>query len=217
MNDKEMFYIFLNVDGVLNATSEMTQLRHLQIKPTVERTPNGYIGAEQQYIAVLSALVSHFEWEHYDVSIILSSDWKDGLEKWQTRDGIKVFYDGCDKDVQYLIDNLAEEDLDTYLVDKTPDIPEKGHRGDEIIAWLNQHGMDETYEHYIILDDDVFDFPSHEELRKHVIMTDTIVNAQPLVYTDGDKVLPLVAKALSVIENAKEQAKGNTENECERE
>lgn len=198
MNRKE-FFIFLDVDGVLNATKLIALLRDIQPTQFKELSPNGYTGVEQKYIQVLKDIVVAYESKGYEVSIILSSDWKDGFEFHRTSEGMEVLYDECDEDAQYLIDNLAEQGL--YITDKTPDVSVKRARGQEIIAWLNAHDMDESYENYLILDDNEFDFTEHIGLREHVLITETIKNAEPLVYIKGNEVLPSVATALDVIED----------------
>lgn len=198
MNRKE-FFIFLDVDGVLNATKLIALLHDIQPTQFKELSPNGYTGVEQKYIQVLKDIVVAYESKGYEVSIILSSDWKDGFEFHRTSEGMEVLYDECDEDAQYLIDNLAEQGL--YITDKTPDVSVKRARGQEIIAWLNAHDMDESYENYLILDDNEFDFTEHIGLREHVLITETIKNAEPLVYIKGNEVLPAVATALDVIED----------------
>lgn len=195
MNQKELF-IFLDVDGVLNTTNQIALLREINL--TKELSPNGYTGVEQKYIQVLKDIVTTYESKGYEVSIILSSDWKDGFEFHRTSEGMEILYDECDEDAQYLIDNLTEQGL--YITDKTPDISAGWARGQEIIAWLNAHDMDEAYENYLILDDNTFDFTEHKALRKHVLITETIKNAEPLIYIKGNEVLPVVATALDVIE-----------------
>ena len=198
MNRKE-FFIFLDVDSVLNATKLIALLHDIQPTQTKELSPNGYTGVEQKYIQVLKDIVTAYESKGYEVSIILSSDWKDGFEFHRTSEGMEVLYDECNEDAQYLIDNLAEQGL--YITDKTPDVSVKRARGQEIIAWLNAHDMDESYENYLILDDNGFDFTEHIDLREHVLITETIKNAEPLVYIKGNEVLPAVATALDVIED----------------
>ena len=91
--------------------------------------------------------------------------------------------------------------LFAMVLSLTPDVSVKQARGQEIIAWLNAHDMDESYENYLILDDNGFDFTEHIGLKEHVLITETIKNAEPLVYIKGNEVLPAVATALDVIED----------------
>jgi len=51
------------------------------------------------------------------------------------------------------------------IIDTTPEVLRRGHRGDEIRAFLDQHEVDQ----YLIFDDETSDFNS--ELMEHVICT----------------------------------------------
>ncbi len=171
------FYIFLDVDGVLNRAGTCG-LWNILPEPTKERTPDGFIGVEQRYISVLRAVYDRISEKGYDVHIILSSDWK--------REFVTDTYDESGADVCYLMDNLAEQDL--YIEDKTPDSQfGSWKRGDEILRWLSRHQISEASDNYLVFDDNEFDFAEHEVLAAHVLMTGTIAQVEHLnddYYTD---------------------------------
>ena len=171
------FYIFLDVDGVLNRAGTCG-LWNILPEPTKERTPDGFIGVEQRYISVLRAVYDRISEKGYDVHIILSSDWK--------RELVTDTYNESGADVCYLMDNLAEQDL--YIEDKTPDSQfGSWKRGDEILRWLSRHQISEASDNYLVFDDNEFDFAEHEVLAAHVLMTGTIAQVEHLnddYYTD---------------------------------
>ena len=126
---------FLDVDGVLNSSS------------TTELSPEGYIGVDNDKIAILAKIV-----ESLNMKIVLSSDWK------------LSFTTKKDKDADYLKEKLQNYWLDIF--DFTPDISAR-LRGLEISNWLDNHEVDK----YIILDDNIFEFAIYPELSRHVIRT----------------------------------------------
>lgn len=83
----EKNFIFLDVDGVLNAPSIM------------ERTPSGYIGIYPPKVKLLAEII-----QKTNAKIILTSSWR---ICWP--DGIKT---QPDADGQYLVDALAKENLE---------------------------------------------------------------------------------------------------------
>lgn len=184
------FYIFLDVDGVLNRAGTCG-LWNILPKPTKERTPDGFIGVEQKYISILRAVYDRISEKGYDVHIILSSDWKRELTTDECNSSEEekkscILYNKSGADVCYLMDNLAEQDL--HIEDKTPDLQfGSWKRGDEILRWLSKHQISEASDNYLIFDDNEFDFTEHEVLAAHVLMTGTIAQVEHLdddYYTD---------------------------------
>ena len=108
------YYIFLDVDGVLNDSY------------TEEKTPEGYIGIDSEKIEILKDISNYL-----DATIILTSDWKEEWEK---------DIDICGIDGQYLIDKLAEFDL--YISDKTIDSQGISRRGVGILNYIREHNID---------------------------------------------------------------------------
>ncbi len=134
--------IFLDVDGVLNSNN------------TVNRSPRGFIGVEDQFIHRLRTIVKQTEAE-----IILVSDWKNA---WS--DNIDI----CDIDGMYLNRRLGENDI--FIHGKTDDSSrgkdEKSGRGLGIKKYLETNDVGK----YVILDDVVFD-DYDEELQGHLVQT----------------------------------------------
>lgn len=146
-----MFYIFLDVDGVLNAGS------------TEERTPEGYVGVEDRLILLLKKLV-----DKYNAKIVLSSTWKEEWEK---------DYESCKVDAKYLVDKLKNFGLS--IEDKTLDPFGSFRRGLGIRTWLKENAK-ESYE-FLILDDEYFDYEALDGIREYVIETiDGLDEAKPM-------------------------------------
>ena len=88
-----MFYIFLDIDGVLNDNN------------TKELTPNGYIGIDSKKVEILAKIVNH-----YKAQIILTSDWKGCWNK---------DFAQCDKEGQYLVNKFRHQKLCLKYINKT--------------------------------------------------------------------------------------------------
>ncbi len=135
--------IFLDVDGVLNSDN------------TINRSPCGFIGVEDQYIHRLRSIVKQTEAE-----VILVSDWKDS---WS--DDPKT----CNKDGAYLNRRLNENGI--FIHGKTDDSSrgkdEKSGRGLGIKKYLEANP---DIEKYAILDDVVFS-DYDEDLQEHLVHT----------------------------------------------
>lgn len=120
------FYIFLDVDGVLN--NEKTYDEGY-------RTPDGFCGVDPINLKALASLVNQT-----NGVLILSSDWR-----------IKDIYDDEDPvHMIYLREQLAEYGM--KLEGFTPDNGKRNHRGSEIAASIKTHHI----KNYVILDDERF-------------------------------------------------------------
>lgn len=213
------FYIFLDVDGVLNRAGTCDLLWNIIPKPTKERTPDGFIGVEQKYIGVLRAVVDRLSEKGYDVHIILSSTWKRELTTDECNSSEEekkscILYNKSGADVCYLMDNLAEQDL--YIEDKTPDLQfGSWKRGDEILRWLSKHQISEASDNYLVFDDNEFDFTEHEVLAAHVLMTGTIAQVEHLddgYYTDiSDDICNFINENYRGLLNGKEKVNDDYE------
>ena len=146
-----MFYIFLDIDGVLNDNN------------TKELTPNGYIGIDSKKIEILAKIVNH-----YKAQIILTSDWKGCWDK---------NFAQCDKEGQYLVNKLKEYGL--TILDKTIDKRGSFYRGQGIIDWLNANNCNDS--DFFVFDDNYFEFEKYENIKNRAIWTmDGIQTAKPM-------------------------------------
>lgn len=126
-----MKIIFLDVDGVLNCCY------------TKKRTPNGFIGVEEENIARLRQIV-----DATGAKIVLVSSWKSMWEKDEAE---------CDIDAVYLNAMLKKHSL--YICAKTED--REYDRGHGIKKFLDGI-VNGCVESFVILDDDFF--ADYEEL-----------------------------------------------------
>ena len=145
-------YIFLDIDGVLNSDC------------ITELTPNGYVGVSNENITVLKEILNVS-----GAKIILTSTWR--LE-WE-RD-----YDSCEPDGKYLVDRLREFGIE--ITDKIPGEERLAYRGEEIDAYVKQHGL----KNWIVIDDEYFfDFNMYqiysEGENPRFLMTDYRYGLQP--------------------------------------
>ena len=122
------FYIFLDIDGVLNNKKYIEKCYKRHHKPM----HMNHVPFDPKCLTNLMILVQTLEKKEYDVQIILSSTWRLN----------KIDYEIVDA-------RLAEYGL--CLNGKTPYI--NGERGKEIKEFLK----DKNYENIIILDDDIQD------------------------------------------------------------
>lgn len=136
--------VFLDVDGVLNCAATYPQ--HNYIDP--------------QFVENLAELV-----HRHDAKIVLSSSWRTFFTRNDAGNLIdrKLHQYGKTGLATVLIDALAKENLEIY--DLVADI-EFAHskRGKEIKEWLNNHSVN----HFVILDDDNFDFENEGLSPYHV-------------------------------------------------
>lgn len=132
-----MKVIFLDVDGVLNEAGSKS------------RSPHGFIGVDDEKVAVLKQIV-----DATGAIIVLSSTWK---KDWSNNpDEIGI-------DAVYLNKKLARYGL--RIIDKTTD--DMWNRGFGIKAWLSLHDV----ESWLVLDDDKFEDFEYEGIMPHFVQT----------------------------------------------
>ena len=143
-----MKIIFLDVDGVLNCSTSKS-FCHDDLYGIIT-------GIDSDKVKRLAKIV-----EITGAEIILSSDWKDGWNKYYT--GRKPSH------VKYLDNHLYKKGKLT-IKDKTPNTS-KGSwfRGNEILTYLKSH---QDVENYVILDDTFFEDFSIKEISEHLVLTD---------------------------------------------
>lgn len=152
-----MKVIFLDIDGVLNCSTSKS-FCHDDLCGIIH-------GIDSDKVKRLAKIV-----EVTGAQIILSSDWKDGWEKYYTSQK--------PSHAKYLDNHLYKKGKLT-IKDKTP-TTHKGtwFRGSEILAYLRVH---QDIENYVILDDTFFDDFANKEIEEHLVLTNREVGL-----TDGD-------------------------------
>ena len=157
--------IFLDVDGVLNCATS---------KSSCYDTVCGVVaGIDSDKVKRLAKIV-----EATGAEIVLSSDWKDGWNKYYTS--------SKPSHAKYLDNHLYKKGRLT-IKDKTPNTS-KGSwfRGEEILSYLRSH---KDVENYVILDDTFFEDFSIKEISEHLVLTEYKVGL-----TDAD-----VEKAIKIL------------------
>lgn len=162
-----MKIIFLDIDGVLNC-SKSKSFCHDDLYGIIT-------GIDSDKVKRLAKIV-----EITGAEIVLSSDWKDGWEKYCTipkRSHAK-----------YLDNHLYKKGKLT-IKDKTPNTS-KGSwfRGNEILAYLRSN---KDVENYVILDDTFFEDFSIKEISEHLVLTDHKVG---LTDTDVEKAIKILGE-----------------------
>lgn len=152
-----MKVIFLDIDGVLNCSTSKS-FCHDDLCGIIH-------GIDSDKVKRLAKIV-----EATGAQIILSSDWKDGWEKYYTSQK--------PSHAKYLDNHLYKKGKLT-IKDKTPNT-HKGSwfRGSEILAYLRAH---QDIENYVILDDTFFDDFANKEIEEHLVLTNREIGL-----TDGD-------------------------------
>ena len=142
-----MKVIFLDIDGVLNCATSKSYC--------VEDDGRVIKGIDSDKVKQLAKIV-----EATDAQIILSSDWKDGWNKYYT--GQKPSH------VKYLDNHLYKKGK-LIIKDKTPDT-NKGSwfRGEEILMYLRIHP---DIDNYVIIDDTFFDDFIIKEIEEFLVLT----------------------------------------------
>lgn len=160
-----MKVIFLDIDGVLNCATSKSYC--------VEDGGRVIKGIDSDKVKRLAKIV-----EATGAQIILSSDWKDGWEKYYTT--------SKPSHAKYLDNHLYKKGKLT-IKDKTPNT-HKGtwFRGSEILTYLGTH---QDIENYVILDDVFFDDFANKEIKEHLVLTGYKVGL-----TDAD-----VEKAIKIL------------------
>lgn len=142
-----MKVIFLDIDGVLNCDTSKSYCH--------DDTCGIIVGIDSDKVKRLAEIVNAT-----DAQIILSSDWKDGWNKYYT--GRKPSH------IKYLDNHLYKKGK-LIIKDKTPDIGKGWNRGEEILLYLKAHP---DIDNYVILDDTFFDDFIIKEIEEHLILTD---------------------------------------------
>jgi len=137
-----MKVIFLDIDGVLNDAA------------TTERSPGGWVGIDDDKVALLRQIV-----ESSGAEIVLTSTWKND---WSTPP------DQCTPDGRYMQEKLAKHGLS--IIDKTKD-NNAWRRGSGIRRWLQEH---QPVEAWLVLDDQCFQDFKEEGIVPHFVQTDSL-------------------------------------------
>lgn len=141
INRKNIFYIFLDIDGVLNNETYTLKCYEKHKQPM----SMNWVPFDPKCIDNLYILCNMIKQLNMKPLIVLSSTWR--LHE---------------IDIEIVKARLAEYGLRIY--DKTPYIDQE--RGKEIDYWLKQHN---DYIDYLILDDESFDITG--DLKQHLIKT----------------------------------------------
>ena len=152
-----MKVIFLDIDGVLNCATSKSYC--------VEDGGRVIKGVDSDKVKRLAKIV-----EATGAKIVLSSDWKDGWNKYYTSQK--------PSHAKYLDNHLYKKGKLT-IKDKTP-TTYKGtwFRGEEILTYLRTH---RDIDNYVILDDTFYDDFINKEIEEHLVLTNRKVGL-----TDGD-------------------------------
>lgn len=154
MDNKKLFYIFLDVDGVLNLFNVPWATSHDHVRqPGVhgdECDKFGRFGVSQQLVDNLKYLYEYFE-KSYDTIIVISSTWRIGLLKELSE---LLTYCG--------FNYTKGEFLATRFLG--------GNRGAEITAALNTLGLASSSRNYLVIDDEIFDM-KHAIPKRAILKT----------------------------------------------
>lgn len=160
-----MKVVFLDIDGVLNCTTS--------ISCCIDDDGRIIKGIDSDKVKRLAKIV-----EATGAQIVLSSDWKEGWNKYYTNKK--------PSHVKYLDNHLYKKGK-LFIKDKTPDT-NKGSwfRGEEILTYLRTH---QDIENYVILDDTYFEDFIDEKIEKHLILTNYEVGLTDKNVNDAIKIL----------------------------
>ena len=163
-----MYYVFLDVDGVLNNNST---------KDLIGR----YLGLDDKNLAVLKRLMDKIYEEkgRENVSLILSSSWRIGISQHE-------FMANPDELQTALKRKLKE--LDLVIDDITPHFCD--YRGLEISTYLS----DKEVDGYVVLDDDLFYDFKEFKTTAHLVRTSFMYGLQD---KHIEKALELINKPLT--------------------
>lgn len=143
-----MKVIFLDIDGVLNCATSKSFC--------IDDDGRVIKGVDSDKVKRLAKIV-----EATGAEIVLSSDWKDGWNKY--------YISSKPSHAKYLDNHLYKKGRLT-IKDKTPST-NKGSwfRGEEILTYLRLH---QDIENYVILDDTFFEDFDNKNIIDHLIITD---------------------------------------------
>ena len=181
-----MYYIFLDVDGVLNQSSTKATLR----APSNPYT--SFKGIDPRNLEIFAELVTTLK-NKYSISIVLSSSWRYDTD----RDGNHADNIFRNELVKQLASIGITLDADTPIINES-------RRGMEIATYIA--GLDELPEGYVILDDVVFnDFSAYRAMR-HLVQTDYYLGLTKKHICIANKILGsgLTEKEKSFIEKMKQ-------------
>ena len=160
-----MRIIFLDVDGVLN--NDVTEDRY-----------QGWVGIDPVLVDNLKEIYDKSN-ESEETKIVVSTSWRyEIIRKGSYQDGS---YD-------YLLKRLNEKGM--VVLDMTPmDMYNGSYRGREIFAWLLLNKEKYGVTHYVILDDEAFDFYKYSDWAKRFVQ---ISSEFGLTKTDALKAIQIL-------------------------
>lgn len=148
-----MYYIFLDVDGVLNQSSTKEKLR----APSMPIA--SFKGIDPRNLEIFAELVATLKSKYHNISVVLSSSWRYDTDREGNR-ADNVFRNELVKQLARIRVTL---DADTPIISNS-------RRGLEIATYLAS--LDELPEGYVVLDDMVFADFSALHVMRHLVQTD---------------------------------------------
>lgn len=149
-----MRFLFLDIDGVLNAQSDFVKKGFYRKKnaPHVHTTDGEvYNGISQYRVARLRKII-----DATGAKVVLSSSWKSFYVQYKVG--------GHDEGVgRYLVKSLARKGVEIFDTTKNTELKGQYRRGYGIVNWLrrwNKEHPDDPVEGFVILDDEWFDYES---------------------------------------------------------
>lgn len=182
-----MYYIFLDVDGVLNQSSTKAELK-APYYPYAS-----FKGIDPRNLEIFAELVATLKNKYGSISIVLSSSWRDDTDR-EGNHADGVFRNELVKQLACIGITL---DADTPIISDS-------RRGLEIATYLA--GLNELPEGYVVLDDTVFtDFSAYRVMR-HLVQTDYYLGLTKKHIRVADRILGsgLTEKEKSFIETLKQ-------------
>ncbi len=164
-----MYYVFLDVDGVLNHNSTKDRIGF-------------YLGLDDKNLDVFKRLMDRLYEEkgRENVSIILSSSWRVGISQHE--------FKASPDELQTALKQRLK-DLDLVIDDITPYLSEFC-RGREISEYLSEKDVDG----YVVLDDDMFEDFKEVKTTAHLVQTSFIHGLQD---KHIEKALEMINKPLT--------------------
>lgn len=185
-----MYYIFLDVDGVLNQSSTKERIR------TPSNWYAGFKGIDHRNLEVFSELITALKNKYGSISIVLSSSWRDDTDR-EGNHADDVFRNELVKQLARIGITL---DADTPIISDS-------RRGLEIATYLA--GLNELPEGYVVLDDMVFNDFSTYHVMRHLVQTDYYLGLTKKHIRVADRILGsgLTEKEKTFIKTMKQNLK----------